>query len=182
MQHFYDSLDGWFNYPSVYLEAVKNAKNGDHFVEVGAWMGKSTSFMGVEIVNSGKQIKFDVVDTWEGSLEHRDHSSIIQKELYDVFLENTKPLENVYTPVRMTSLEAAKTYKDNSLDFVMLDASHEYEDIKNDIFAWYPKVKPGGVLSGDDFHSDWPGVIKAVQEIFQNFRICDTRSWIIVKP
>ena len=45
---------------------------------------------------------------------------------------------------------------DHSLDFVFLDASHEYKDVKDDIEHWLPKVKIGGTLGGDDMN--WKGV------------------------
>ena len=57
-----------------------------------------------------------------------------------------------------------KRYKDSSLDFVFLDASHTYEDVKADIQAWKPKIKKGGYLGGHDFQIDFPGVVQAVQE------------------
>ena len=61
-----------------------------HFVEVGSYKGRSTSFMAVEIANSGKQIKFDCVDTWEGSPEHQEGGDIedldvVNVTMFDVF-------------------------------------------------------------------------------------------------
>jgi hypothetical protein len=180
--HFFHNIEGWFNYISIYSYAVEQADNGDHFVEVGAWKGKSTSFMAVEIANSGKQIQFDVVDTWKGSLEHQSDDLVKRDELYNLFLNNMKPAEGYFTPKRMTSLEAAATYKDNSLSFVMLDASHEYEDVKADILAWLPKVQSGGILSGDDYHHTWPGVMQAVQELLPDVQIVDGVTWAYQKP
>jgi hypothetical protein len=181
MQHFYQNIQGWFNYPGIYTYILDLAEDGDHFVEVGAWKGKSTSFMAVEIANRGLKINFDVVDTWEGSLEHRDDDLVKVNSLYEHFLANMKPVEGFYTPKRMTSLAAANTYADNSLDFVLLDASHEYEDVKADIQAWLPKVKIGGFLAGDDYDRAWPGVIKAVTELLPNAQVADLVCWIIQK-
>jgi predicted O-methyltransferase YrrM len=82
----------------------------------------------------------------------------------------------------MTSLEAAGLYKDNSLDFVLLDASHTYEDVKADIQAWLPKIKSGGILAGDDYHVSWPGVINAVNEMFTDVQIVNDVSWAYKKP
>ena len=38
------------------------------------------------------------------------------------------------------------------LDFVYIDANHNYECVKEDIEHWYPKVKVGGIIAGHDFH------------------------------
>jgi predicted O-methyltransferase YrrM len=60
-------------------------------------------------------------------------------------------------------LDACKLYQDNSLDFVFIDASHEYQDVKEDIINWLPKVKIGGIIAGHDIGS--PEVGKAVVEV-----------------
>lgn len=46
---------------------------------------------------------------------------------------------------------AAKYAKDNSFDWVYIDAGHDYENSKADFEAWWPKVRPGGLFSGDDY-------------------------------
>ena len=63
----------------------------------------------------------------------------------------------------MTSVEAAKTFDDESLDFVYIDANHEIAEVKADMSAWWPRVKIGGVLCGHDYFSN-RGVKKAVDE------------------
>ena len=75
-------------------------------------------------------------------------------------------------------------FEDNSLDFVFIDASHEYEDVKNDILAWLPKVKRGGILAGHDYYvnQDWfSGVKKAVNEIFSDFETSEDCFIVNVK-
>ena len=39
MDHFYQNIEGWFSYENLYREAVANAKDGAHFVEIGSWQG-----------------------------------------------------------------------------------------------------------------------------------------------
>ncbi len=165
MEHFYKNIgEDWFTYPNLYSSVVGEfGPNSAHFVEVGSWKGRSSAYMAVEIANSGFSIKFDCVDTWEGSIEHIEMEEVKTKKLYDMFLNNIAPVRPYINPVRMTSLEAAKTYKDGSLDFVFIDASHEYEDVKDDITTWLPKIKKGGILAGHDFGSS--GVNKAVHEL-----------------
>mgnify|MGYP003349871615 CR=1 FL=1 len=78
MQHFYENIgpENWFNYQDLYRMVVEKYPSGSHFIEVGSWKGRSSAFMAVEIINSGKNIKFDCVDTWEGSPEHADDYEI----------------------------------------------------------------------------------------------------------
>jgi predicted O-methyltransferase YrrM len=63
--------------------------------------------------------------------------------------------------------DAAYSVADGSLDFVFIDADHDYEPVRQDIAHWTPKVKTGGWVGGHDFHSTkFPGVVKAVRQAF----------------
>jgi hypothetical protein len=172
MNHIYQNIDGWFTFPELYKRVVDRFSSG-RFVEVGTWLGKSASYLAVEIINSGKDIKLDCVDTWRGSQEHLNMDLVKNDELYNQFLKNIEPVSVAINPIRMDSVEASKLYDDESIDFVFIDASHDYENVKKDILAWYPKVKDGGVFAGHDYFSDWPGVMSAVNEFAssENYKI-----------
>ena len=94
--------------------------------------------------------------------------AVINNTLYKEFLENMKPIISVINPIRMTSVDASQLYENNSLDFVFIDASHKYNDVKDDIEHWFPKVRKGGMLAGDDL--SWPGVGKAVKELLPEYK------------
>ena len=169
MEHIYQQPqfgEDWFGgVEPLYSKFVELMSDGSVFVEVGCWKGKSISYMGVEIVNSGKQIKCYAVDTWRGSEEHQAEDVIINDTLFDLFLKNTESLSHVITPVRKPSIEAAKDFVDGSIDIVYIDANHTYEEVKKDIQAWLPKIKKGGIISGHDY-GGWDGVTRAVNEAF----------------
>ena len=153
MEHIYHQPqfgEDWFTYPKLYQDMVKRFPSGSIFVEIGAWKGKSSAYMGVEIANSKKKIDFYCIDTFEGSVEHQNNPEL--PYLYDIFKSNMKPVEGYYKDLKMTSMEAVKKFENKSIDFVFIDGSHEYEDIKNDIISWMPKVKKGGVLAGHDYY------------------------------
>ena len=83
---------------------------------------------------------------------------------------------------RMSSLEAAKGVRDESLDFVFIDADHSYKAVKADIEAWWPKIRKGGMMSGHDYHPDkWPGVVKAVDERFNIKALFPDAVWVHFK-
>lgn len=68
---------------------------------------------------------------------------------------------------RMMSLEASRTFQDASVDLVYLDASHDEQSVWDDLIAWVPKVKKGGICAGHDFFSRAYGVQKAVNRFCQ---------------
>jgi predicted O-methyltransferase YrrM len=84
---------------------------------------------------------------------------IVQKRLS--FFEERSTL------LRKTSYEALSCIEDGSLDFIYLDANHSYAAVKDDLKAWYKKIKKGGIFAGDDYgHVCFPGLKRAVDEFF----------------
>jgi hypothetical protein len=172
MDHFYKNVPGHFNYENVYDDMIifTPPNSPEKYVEIGAWKGKSVSYAAVEIINSGKIITIDSVDTWEGSPGEpvlMNDDSVKNNTLYDEFITNIEPVKHVVTPVKLPSVQAANMYADNSLFFVFIDGSHLYEAVKEDILAWLPKVKPGGFIGGHDIDQteEFNGVRAAVDEI-----------------
>lgn len=185
MEHFYQNIHGFFDFQNTYTRMVNEFPSGSHFVEVGAFYGKSTAYLAVEIANSGKDIRFDVVDTWRGSPEHQvggwDYQeAMVNDTAFEIFKNNLAPVIHIINPVKLTSLKAAHLYEDNSLDMVFIDADHTYEAVKVDIAAWLPKVKVGGYLCGHDYisYSKEDPVRRAVDEMFPEGVELDHVTWI----
>ncbi|CAE7265788.1 DDHD2, partial [Symbiodinium necroappetens] len=63
---------------------------------------------------------------------------------------------------RSTSMNASLHVADGSLDMVFLDARHDFQAVVDDVAAWKPKVRVGGILSGHDFSWMFPTVAMAV--------------------
>ena len=160
--------EGYFTFPNLYAHVVRKFPSNSHFVEVGCWKGRSVAFMAVEIHKSGKSIRFDCVDTWNGSETEDPHNNdkyVKSGTLYEKFLSNTERVKHIITPKRGDSVQMASSYEDDSLDFVFIDGDHRYEMVKADIQAWLPKVKSGGIISGHDY--GWcTDVRRAVHECF----------------
>jgi cephalosporin hydroxylase len=188
LNHCYQDIPGWFDFQDVYTEAVQAAADGDVLVEVGAWLGKSTAFMAVEIANSGKNLHFYVVDTWLGNDDTpatTEPTRRTGKPLRVIFDENmaNRGLPGHYTAIQERSVEAARIIP-AQIQFVYIDADHRYEHVIADIRAWWPVIRPGGILAGHDLH--FPGVAQAVREFTDENAITpevwsDGRSWLFRK-
>lgn len=94
------------------------------------------------------------VDSWvnDGVISRND-SGYLQEELtqqYDDFKKSMsdKPSVEIY---REYSFDAVKRFVDNYFDLIYIDADHTYEGCLRDINDWYPKVKKGRFLLGDDY-------------------------------
>lgn len=152
---FLDLSKTYFDYADFYKIISRRFANPAHFVEVGVWKGDSWKFMADCLRESGSATQWDAVDCWE------------DQQALEIFQQVRQQRPDVPGLVhQMYSVEAAKKYNDNSLDFVFIDGDHSYQGCSQDISAWWPKVKPGGILAGHDYMRNHPGVIQAVDESF----------------
>jgi len=186
LQPQFNEIPGWFAYKELYDEVVEKAGNDDVFVEVGAWFGKSTNYLATKIRESKKNIKFTTVDTWKGTDDEDIHQTIVgafNGDIFYEFVDNTT-LTNNYdniTMIKDTSKNAANQFANGSIDYIMLDAGHSYDALKDDLNVWYNKVKPGGIVSGDDY-GVFSGVTQAANEFFYGQFKEGFRSFIRRKP
>lgn len=174
MEHYWSTVDGWFNgrVRGAFdrLLADLPADRPSVFVQVGTWVGRATAYVGVEILNSRKPVTLIAVDHFQGSAEVRDHwrgAHIADSEA--VFRRNLAPvaaaLGSRFALRVCDSARAAEAFADASVDAVWIDAAHTYDFVVRDLAAWRAKVRPGGLLGGDDF-TKCPGVAQAVTEHF----------------
>lgn len=103
-----------------------------------------------------------------------------QRTLDEMYKSIMKAAPDNVEFMRMTSIEAAALVPNSSVDLVFLDTMHFYEDVIEDIDAWLPKIKRGGVFSGDDMSNRFPGVRKAVAERLPSYRNYGRVWWATV--
>ena len=74
--------------------------------------------------------------------------------------------------IRSYSYEASQNFPDNFFDFIYIDAAHDYDSVVNDLNAWWPKLKEGGLFSGHDYFPDtriWRGKACGVYQAVNEF-------------
>jgi hypothetical protein len=55
--------------------------------------------------------------------------------------------------IRSWSEEASLNFEDGSLDWVYIDARHDYTGVMSDLRAWSKKIKSTGFIWGDDYRT-----------------------------
>jgi predicted O-methyltransferase YrrM len=168
-----DEISGWFDYSNLYKELVESIPDNGIFVECGAWLGKSSSYL-CDIAQ--ERIKVYIVDHWQGSPAEIDstHKLAKKQDIYQIFLNNMGSRK--FIPLKMDSITASKKFENESCDVVYIDMDHTYEAVKQDIKHWLPKVKKGGILAGHDYN--WHRVKKAVDELLGPNIDINITSWI----
>ena len=179
--NFPDSLyqvdtQGW-NSQHPYLSRAIDVARPKIIVEIGVWKGGSTLFMAEHLRRLELDAVVIAVDTWLGSWDHwinptwRAQLSFLNgyPNFFYKFMNNVKSLklESYIVPFPLDSLNASETLKFLQIqpDIVHIDAGHDYRAVKADIESWWPLLKPGGFLIGDDYHREvWPGVCQAFDE------------------
>ena len=53
----------------------------------------------------------------------------------------------------------------NQMNLVLVDGSHEYESVRADSENALNMLAPGGMIIWDDYAPQWPGVVRAVDEL-----------------
>lgn len=164
--------------PDSHLQALKNLVKSEYLrlpvrdngsrrpldvCEVGTWHGDSAKAMA-----SAANCYIECVDHWQGSDElveaAKAHSPL------DAFLKNCMDEidEGRISYFTGDSLAAAQQFTLDAryFDIIILDADHSYQATKDNIVAYLPLVRDGGLLVVHDYLSaTFPGVTDAVHEI-----------------
>lgn len=152
--------------------------------EIGVEKGKFSS------VIMETATKMYAVDIWSSYEDYRTHVSDEEYSAIEQSARDRLKGKNVEF-LKMFSADSAKLIPDNSLDWVYIDADHRFDSVTNDLLAWYPKVRSGGIVSGHDFinHKGF-GVVLAVTSFCQQMGVNEltvwkgdrSPSWHFVKP
>jgi hypothetical protein len=112
-------------------------------VELGTHYGESYFGLCQSVVESGCQCICYAVDTWKGD----EHAGLYGEEVFaDVKGYNDTHYPSFSNLLRMTFDEAVDLFEDGSLDLLHIDGLHTYNAVAHDVQAWFPKLRPGGVM------------------------------------
>ena len=149
-------------------------EDGDDIVEIGCFAGRSTRFLMDGLDYAGKhKVKVHVIDTFEGS--GMEHSNVNLNTMYDDFMRNLGDYidqERVIVNVnRSDNTNILNSFDDGTVFGVIVDGAHTMEAVQDDVENWWPKIKDGGIMVGDDV--DWESVKQGAMRGFASFGIAE---------
>ena len=167
--------------PDPRVALLRMLPRGSIGAEVGVWAGDFSA----AILKEVRPTRLHLIDPWRfepglpdawyggslvGSQEQMDqiHARVVARF-------GSQIREGTVQVHRSSSSDAASSFEPHYFDWVYIDGNHLYEFVKQDLEDYWPAVKPGGLLTGDDYSDPgwWEdGVRRAVDE-FAAARPCD---------
>lgn len=136
--------------------------------EVGVYIGEhaesilnNLNMQRLYLIDAWDDFQKDVSERWKPAWAKIGREKEPGTPVYMSCLKRFENNDNV-SIIRKPSILAASSMVAIGLDFVYIDAGHEYENVLTDLVAWYLLVRKGGIIAGHDF--DWPSVARAVND------------------
>jgi hypothetical protein len=156
-------------------ELLNLLPKGSVGAEIGVWRGDFSS----RVLSVVRPARLHLVDPWKF-----ETSSGYESARYGgASAKNQAEMDSIYETVlrrfaqeaetgvvlvhRGPSAEIGMQFDDAYFDWVYIDGNHLYEYVKRDLEVFATKLKPGGLLTGDDYgvRGWWDnGVTRAVDE------------------
>jgi hypothetical protein len=136
------------------VKMLEQMPKGGRCAEIGVWNG---GFSGV-ILDVTTPSELVLIDPWDllsdqGTEEwthkkHQDH-----QEMNRMFQNVQSTYDHIpqVTIRKGFSAEVLASFPDEYFDWIYIDGNHLYEFVRRDVELGFKKVKPGGIIAGDDF-------------------------------
>ncbi|TWT64676.1 class I SAM-dependent methyltransferase [Allorhodopirellula solitaria] len=129
-------------------------------VEVGSYLGASSSFMARAARTAVPACQLHCVDTWLNDAMPEGN-----RDTFAEFSRNTQSYRSNIRAIRQRSDEAAKDF-DLPIDMLFIDGDHEYDGVKLDWDSWSPHLSDRATVVMHDV--GWAaGVQRVVDESIQ---------------
>lgn len=153
-------------------------KPGMKVCEIGVRSGQSSEMF----LEKGAFVY--MIDPWEDYNEYPEKTYRYQED-YELTLSRIKKYEGNYVILRKKSDDVIEEVP-SDLDLVYIDGNHTVSFVKRDILNYWPKIKSGGWMTGDDWSMDevMGGILLALVSLpTQGLNIkMIGRNWAIQKP
>lgn len=166
-------IPGWFNEEHVkFFDRIIESREIKTIIEVGTFLGRSTAFF------ASKGCRVHCIDPFKAWPEGIENGAVAPNESFLMdFRENMNDLgiadQVTFMPVSSNTADYVMSRQIID-DMVYIDGEHTYEAVKHDISLYLKRAKK--IICGDDYDHNWPGVMKAVDELLPD-RLVEGNIW-----
>ena len=152
----------------VFIPGDRNIDFPEMFKELefklGAEIGTEKGIYAETLVKDNPSLKLFCIDPWKAYEGYREH---VNQENLDGFYNETKQRLAKYNChiIRGFSENVCTFFADGTLDFVYIDANHEFLSVAKDLTFWIPKVRAGGIVAGHDFRRNSGAYVNDVKDV-----------------
>lgn len=144
--------------------------------EIGVWRGETSQIL----LDTFSSLKMVGVDNYNPDHYIKVFDGATMDDIRNEAYSRLGPYIacNRFKMEELLSVNAASLYANGVFDFIFIDGDHHYEETRNDLHAWWPKVRKGGLFIGHDYDGKGDnmrrnpfGVKRAVDEFTKAFRL-----------
>jgi MMP 1-O-methyltransferase len=150
----------------IRLAALAQHISPEHaIVELGAYKGKSTCYLAAGAMR-GRGAHVYTVDAWDMPQNIYGKHGFTDPAVRAKFDEQVDSLgmNDKITAIQGLSARVARTWM-RPVGMLFIDASHEYDDVRADYYAWARHLVPGATVVFDDYSRRNRGVVRFVDEL-----------------
>lgn len=118
----------------------------------GAEIGVAEGYYSEILCKSNPDLKLYCVDVWEHYSGYDDFGGARLNTFYNEAKKRLAP--HNCDLIKGFSMDVVRQFEDRSLDFVYIDAAHDFLNVTKDIAEWSKKVRSGGIVAGHDYKRD----------------------------
>jgi cephalosporin hydroxylase len=186
----WESIPGMFEFSGLYdyvIHHLKKRKGPVNVIEVGVLLGRSTCYLAARAPENWMihaLDKFDLEgDVYHVSIPPNGHMVTAMANLRKLPLAKYNRVlfrkgDSIETAIEDRHIEGSEIY-----DMVCLDNDHSIQHVARELRVWWPLVKRGGFLCGDDFNLVQAPVFEFAEYVKKPLLIGNARWpwWLIQK-
>jgi len=152
------------------LGAILQQENN---MTIGVELGVQRGIFSKEILTSWLNCeKYMLVDLWAHQENYKDTANYNQKIQDLIFIdamEQVKPFIEKIDVCRNYTNICVKSVSDDYVDFIYVDARHDFKGVYEDMVDWWPKLRVGGIMAGHDYVEQNDGPTQTNQDWTTNY-------------
>jgi hypothetical protein len=126
---------------------ITKLKENHICAEIGVWEGRFSA----AILKRGNPKELHLIDPWVHQDYENRYYSIEQEEMDQKYNDVKQRFSNDDRVKIHRKFSTDVSFPEQYFDWVYIDGDHTYEMVLKDLMFYYPLIKKGGWLCGDDY-------------------------------